>query len=82
MGETLAGNVIYRNVYEFVQELLGEEWSWVAYAAAGMAIILLVTNAVMAIRNGIHVVRTAAARPFPGEIGTEPGRTVRACSSR
>ena len=49
MGETLAGNVIYRNVYEFVQNLLGEEWSWVAYAAAGMAIILLVTNAVMAI---------------------------------
>ena len=69
MGETLAGNVIYRNVYTFVQDLLGEEWSWVAYAAAGMAIILLVTNAVMAIGAMYTWVERRLLGRFQGRLG-------------
>ncbi len=47
MGDALAGNAIYRNVYTFVLDALGPEWSWLAYFIAGFSIIMLVTNGIL-----------------------------------
>ena len=47
MGEVLAENVIYRNVYDWVAGLLPSGWSWVAYFVAGLVLILIVVNALL-----------------------------------
>lgn len=52
MGETLAQNSLYRNVYTFVQDALGQEWSWLAYAIAGLSVIMLVVNGTLLLGTG------------------------------
>ena len=49
MGDVLAENVIYRNVYDFVNNDVfgGDLPAWVAYLAAGLVIILILVNALM-----------------------------------
>ena len=47
MGETLSNNVIYRNVYAWVLDLVGADFAWVAYLAASMVIIMLIVNTLM-----------------------------------
>ncbi len=69
MGETLAGNVIYRNVYAFVEGALGPDWAWAAYAAGGLAIILLVANAVMAVGAGYTWFERRLLGRFQGRLG-------------
>ena len=69
MGDTLAENAIYRNVYTFVQNLLGAEWSWVAYAAAGIAVILLITNGILAIGTLYTWAERRLLGRFQGRLG-------------
>lgn len=69
MGETLADNVIYRNVYGFVNDALGPGWEWAAYAAGGLAIIMLVANAVMAIGAGYTWFERRLLGRFQGRLG-------------
>ena len=69
MGETLAGNVIYRNVYAFVEGALGPDWAWAAYAAGGLAIIMLVANAVMAVGAGYTWFERRLLGRFQGRLG-------------
>jgi len=47
MGDVLAENLIYRNVYAFVADRVPSEWSWLAYGAGGLVIILILINAIM-----------------------------------
>lgn len=69
MGETLADNVIYRNVYRIVSDALGPGWEWAAYAAGGLAIILLVANAVMAVGAGYTWFERRLLGRFQGRLG-------------
>ena len=69
MGDTLSENAIYRNVYTFVQDLLGAEWSWVAYAAAGIAVILLITNGILAIGTLYTWAERRLLGRFQGRLG-------------
>jgi NADH-quinone oxidoreductase subunit H len=69
MGETLAQNVIYRNVYTFVVDALGPGYAWVGYTLAALAIILLVTNALL----GMGTVWTWAERRLLGRFQSRLG---------
>lgn len=69
MGEALAGNSIYRNVYTFVRDALGSEWSWLAYLAAGAAIILLITNGILLIGTVYTWAERRLLGRFQGRLG-------------
>ncbi len=73
MGDALAGNVLYRNIYAFVVDTLGQEWAWLAYFAAGFAIIMLVVNAVLAMGTGYTWFERRLLGRFQGRLG--PNRT-------
>ncbi len=47
MGDVLAGNVIYRNVYTWADGLLPSGWSWAAYFVAALVLILILVNALL-----------------------------------
>ena len=41
MGESLAENVVYRNVYEFAIGAFGSDLAWLAYAIATFSLVFL-----------------------------------------
>lgn len=69
MGDVLVENSIYRNVYSFVQGQLGDDWSWLAFLIAGGAIILLITNGILAIGTGYTWFERRLLGRFQGRLG-------------
>lgn len=69
MGESLAGNVLYRNIYSLVVDQLGAGWAWLAYFAAGFAIVMLVANAVLALGTGYTWFERRLLGRFQGRLG-------------
>ncbi len=69
MGEALAENALYRNVYTVVVDALGQEWAWLAYGVAGFAIIMLVVNATLAIGTGYTWFERRLLGRFQGRLG-------------
>ena len=69
MGDVLANNVIYSFVYELVVDALGAEWAWLAYFAAGFAIVMLVVNAVLAMGTGYTWFERRLLGRFQGRLG-------------
>lgn len=47
MGESLAENVVYRNVYEFAIGAFGSDLAWLAYAIATFSLVFLFVNVLM-----------------------------------
>ena len=47
MGDTLVANVLYREVYEWLDRLLPESMDWLAYLLAGLTLMLILVNSVM-----------------------------------
>ena len=69
MGESLAGNVLYRNIYTLVVDQLGAGWAWLAYFVAGFAIVMLVANAVLAMGTGYTWFERRLLGRFQGRLG-------------
>jgi len=47
VGESLAENVVYRNVYEFAIGAFGSDLAWLAYAIATFSLVFLFVNVLM-----------------------------------
>ena len=73
MGEGLQGNVIYRNVYDFVTDLLPSgwesDWAWLAYLLAAMAIILLVVNVLFTMTTWLTYAERRLIGRFQSRLG-------------
>ena len=73
MGEGLQGNVIYRNVYDFVTDLLPSgwesDWAWLAYLLTAMAIILLVVNVLFTMTTWLTYAERRLIGRFQSRLG-------------
>ena len=73
MGEGLQDNVIYRNVYDFVTDLLPtgweSDWAWLAYLLAAMAIILLVVNILFTLATWLTYAERRILGRFQSRVG-------------
>ncbi|MBI2871992.1 MAG: NADH-quinone oxidoreductase subunit NuoH [Chloroflexi bacterium] len=69
MGELLAGNSIYRNVYIWVEGLLPTGWQWVAYFVAGFTIMFLLLNAFLVLTMVYTYMERRVLGRFQGRLG-------------
>jgi NADH-quinone oxidoreductase subunit H len=69
VGEVLQDNVLYRNVYNWVDGLVPTGWSWVAYLVAALAVIMLVVNALFALTTWYTWVERRVLGRFQSRLG-------------
>ncbi len=75
MGDVLTDNAVYRNVYDFVVDGLGAEWSWLAYATAALVLVLLTVNVLLGLATGYTWAERRLLGRFTNRLG--PNRVGR-----
>ena len=69
MGDALRDNVIYRNLYTWVQDLVPSGWAWLAYGVAALLVIMLVVNALFALTTWYTLVERRLLGRFQNRVG-------------
>jgi NADH-quinone oxidoreductase subunit H len=69
VGDALRDNVIYRNLYTWVQDLVPSSWAWLAYGVAALLIIMLVVNALFTLTTWYTLVERRLLGRFQSRVG-------------